>query len=86
MFDFFHPDFYQSQDSNELDSSTETDMAAMGDPTPEIEDDNNDEDDLEIVKPPLRYGTVKSYSTYRLELNDILTDRLFVTLTDSDFD
>lgn len=59
-------DFYQSQDSNELDSSTETDMAAMGDPTPEIEDDNNDEDDLEIVKPPLSPTTSSNIPLMRV--------------------
>ena len=47
-------------------------MAAMGYPAPgEIEDDNNDEDDLEIVKPPLRYATSGNSSPpARLQMTD----------------
>lgn len=47
-------------------------MAAMGYPAPgEIEDDNNDEDDLEIVKPPLRYATSGNSSPpTRLQMTD----------------
>lgn len=44
--------FYESQDSNDLDSSNETESVVTYDPRVDIEDD---EDDVEQKKPPLRF-------------------------------
>lgn len=44
--------FYESQDSNDLDSSNETESIVTYDPHVDIEDDD---DDVEQTKPPLRF-------------------------------